>query len=117
MDLERDDFSSNRHPALSFCLSMIFSEKPVPTFPDHALCLHCMGLFSRFCVQARRFTAEAASGTHEIVSAKDGHALRLPPSPLGLWRTSRFAPCDSRPSSPPAAWRRLRRARVASSPC
>jgi len=32
-----DDFSSNRHPALSFCLSMIFSEKPVPTFPDHAL--------------------------------------------------------------------------------
>src|SRR6267378_1896654 len=35
--LERDDFSSNRHPALSFCLSMIFSEKPVPTFPDHAL--------------------------------------------------------------------------------
>jgi len=36
-ELERDDFSSNRHPALSFCLSMIFSEKPVPTFPDHAL--------------------------------------------------------------------------------
>jgi hypothetical protein len=23
---ERDDFSSNRHPALSFCLSMILSE-------------------------------------------------------------------------------------------
>src|SRR6266852_1989997 len=35
--LEPDDFSSNRHPALSFCLSMIFSEKPGPTFPDHAL--------------------------------------------------------------------------------
>jgi hypothetical protein len=34
---ERDDFSSNRHPALSFCLSMIFFGKPVPTFPDHAL--------------------------------------------------------------------------------
>src|ERR1700732_3454729 len=30
-------FSSNRHPALSFCLSMIFFGKPVPTFPDHAL--------------------------------------------------------------------------------
>jgi len=28
---ERDDFSSNGHRALSFCLSMIFSEKPVPT--------------------------------------------------------------------------------------
>ena len=35
--LERDDFSSNRHPALCFCLSMIFFEKPVSTFPDHAL--------------------------------------------------------------------------------
>jgi len=31
--LERDDFSSNQsYPALSFCLSMIFSEKPVPHF-------------------------------------------------------------------------------------
>src|SRR5271170_4567165 len=43
--LERDDFSSNRHLALSFCLSMISGQtlrvcpegKPVPTFPDHAL--------------------------------------------------------------------------------
>src|SRR5258707_6460363 len=43
--LERDDFSSNRHPVPSFCLSMIprvepegmLFEKPVPTFPDHAL--------------------------------------------------------------------------------
>src|SRR6266436_1842753 len=37
--LERDDFSSNRHPALAFCLSMISTQtlrvcregKPVPT--------------------------------------------------------------------------------------
>src|SRR6266581_5800549 len=35
--LEHDDFSSNRHPALSFCLSMIFFGNPVSTFPDHAL--------------------------------------------------------------------------------
>jgi hypothetical protein len=43
--LERDDFSSIRHLALSFCLSMISGQtlrvcpegKPVPTFPDHAL--------------------------------------------------------------------------------
>ena len=43
--LERDDFSSNRHPAPAFCLSMISAQtlrvcregKPVPTFPDHAL--------------------------------------------------------------------------------
>jgi len=38
--LEQDDFSANRHPALSFCLSMIFFGKPVPTFPDHALGPH-----------------------------------------------------------------------------
>jgi len=31
-DLERDDFSSNRHPALSFCLSMIFSENRYTLF-------------------------------------------------------------------------------------
>jgi hypothetical protein len=30
--LERDDFSSNRHPALFFCLSMIFSENRHPLF-------------------------------------------------------------------------------------
>src|ERR1700737_2039006 len=28
--LERDDFSSNRHPALLLCLSMIFSENRYP---------------------------------------------------------------------------------------
>src|SRR5207237_7778242 len=44
--LERDDLSSNRHPAPALCLSMIFLGKPVATqpvvarghaFPDHAL--------------------------------------------------------------------------------
>src|SRR5262249_14288800 len=43
--LERDDFSSNRHPALAFWLGIIFFRKPVPTpdqvrgrlFRDHAL--------------------------------------------------------------------------------
>jgi hypothetical protein len=35
--LKRDDVSSNRHHALACCLSMIFSEKPVSTFRDHAL--------------------------------------------------------------------------------
>src|SRR6266481_8287109 len=39
LGLERDDVSKKSHPALSFCLSMIFSGKPVPTFPDHALVL------------------------------------------------------------------------------
>src|SRR5262249_30760005 len=35
--LERDDFSSNRHPALPYWWSMIFFRKPVSTFRDHAL--------------------------------------------------------------------------------
>jgi hypothetical protein len=30
--LVRDDFSSNRHPALALCLSMIFSENRYPLF-------------------------------------------------------------------------------------
>jgi len=30
--LERDDFSSNRHPTLAYCLSMIFSENRYPLF-------------------------------------------------------------------------------------
>jgi hypothetical protein len=30
--LKRDDFSSNRHPALGYCLSMIFSENRYPLF-------------------------------------------------------------------------------------
>jgi hypothetical protein len=35
--LEQDDFSSNRHPALSRCLSMSFFAKPVTTFAGHAV--------------------------------------------------------------------------------
>src|SRR5436190_3432431 len=35
--LERDDFSSNRHPAPAYWWSMIFFRKPVSTFRDHAL--------------------------------------------------------------------------------
>ena len=30
--LERDDFPSNRHPALGYCWSMIFSENRHPLF-------------------------------------------------------------------------------------
>src|SRR5262249_22273807 len=35
--LEHDDFSSNRHPALTSSWNMIFFRKPVSTFRDHAL--------------------------------------------------------------------------------
>jgi hypothetical protein len=37
MRLERDDFSSNCHHALTYSWSMIFFRKPVSTFRDHAL--------------------------------------------------------------------------------
>jgi len=68
--LERDDFSSNRHPALSFCLSMISAQtlrvcregKPVPThrvvarghaFPDHALAFDRWGTRNSGMAQGR----------------------------------------------------------------
>jgi uncharacterized protein (TIRG00374 family) len=35
--LERDDFSSSYHRALTFCLARDLLRKPVPTFRDHAL--------------------------------------------------------------------------------
>src|SRR5262249_16391629 len=35
--LERDDFSSNRHPALAFLRGMIFFRKPVPPFRDYGI--------------------------------------------------------------------------------
>ena len=49
---ERDDFSSNRHLALSFCLSMIFSENQYPLFrimlrACARLSLVCLGSDSR----------------------------------------------------------------------
>src|SRR5262249_49508247 len=34
--LKRDELSLNHHRALAPCLRMIFSEKPLRTFPDHA---------------------------------------------------------------------------------
>jgi hypothetical protein len=37
LPLKRDGLRSNRHRALAYCLRMIFSEKPLHTFPDHAL--------------------------------------------------------------------------------
>src|SRR6266699_7200712 len=69
--LERDDSSSNRHPALSFCLSMISGQtlrvcpegKPVPThrvvargyaFPDHALKLKISSTLSVLLMERAR---------------------------------------------------------------
>ena len=35
--LKRDEIGMNRHRALGYCLSMIFSENRFALFPDHAL--------------------------------------------------------------------------------
>ena len=61
--LERDDFSSNRHPALPLCLSMSFFARPVPTFAGHALrvCFHALQLTKRI-ERANRNQFE----THEV---------------------------------------------------
>ena len=71
--LERDDFSSNRHPALSFCLSMIFFGKPVPTFPDHALAVRSLprgrNRASCFCAHCRLFLVLVALTRYRACSA------------------------------------------------
>jgi hypothetical protein len=41
--LERDELWFDRHPALAFCLSMIFSENRIPLFRDHSLRLMSPG--------------------------------------------------------------------------
>ena len=60
VSLGRDDFSSIRHLALSFCLSMIFFGKPVPTFPDHALA--------------------SANSTYSVESKSSSFAFNIPDS-------------------------------------
>src|SRR6267142_1191511 len=59
--LERDDFSSNRHPAVALCWSMIFFRKPVSTFRDHALALVLAAAASASAL-ANDTTAELATG-------------------------------------------------------
>jgi hypothetical protein len=45
--LERDAFSSKRHPAAALCLRMFFFAKPVPIFAEHALGLAIMPIHTR----------------------------------------------------------------------
>ena len=65
--LERDDFSSNRHPALSFCLSMIFSENRYPLF--------------RIMLQPQPFPHRPVQGIATPVSLRN--YLDSPPSAYG----------------------------------
>jgi hypothetical protein len=63
---------TNRHRALTFCWSMIFFRKPVPTFRDHAL----MG-------DANTRPAARAKG---IVKHFGATAALVPLTPDRLWR-------------------------------
>jgi hypothetical protein len=54
--LERDDFSSHRHPAVAFCLSMILSENRLPPRVKSGA-----GFFG--IIPERRTLAQAARGS------------------------------------------------------
>jgi len=74
--LERDDFSSNHHPALTFCLSMIFFRKPVSTFRDHALIV----LWATLVVAAAfrpGLAADADNPPKDLKSIKANGILRI----------------------------------------
>jgi len=45
--LKRDEIRMNHHRALAHCLSMIFSEKPLHTIPNHALGAEMKRLISK----------------------------------------------------------------------
>src|SRR3982075_1795427 len=80
------DLSSNRHPALSFCLSMISGQtlrvcpegKPVPTFPDHALAQAGVDLVERSGARTQRFLAELVERrVHRVEVAVQVFRLRI----------------------------------------
>jgi hypothetical protein len=68
--LERDDFSSNRHPALSFCLSMIFSENRYTLFRimlQASSRRRMWSHFARFCrASSRRSKANDQKNARDI---------------------------------------------------
>src|SRR3984893_19494615 len=72
-------FSSNPHPALSFCLSMIFFGKPVPTFSDHALVRDALDLADRVGLtpngEQRWRLGEIDRGDHALHRGGDAHRI------------------------------------------
>ena len=76
--LERDDFSSNRHLALSFCLSMISATnafrvcregKPLHTFPDHTLAGLTSGRHSAVSLDALAYCVRLRPRKSRIAAA------------------------------------------------
>src|SRR5271165_6878783 len=70
--VRQDDFSSNRHPALSLCLSMSFFAKPVPTFAGHALAPCLSVIFFRKPVPTLGSNPRAGFFRDHALGAADG---------------------------------------------
>ena len=104
--IDRDDFSSNRHPALSFCLSMIFSRKPVPTFPDHALSPPeaPQAMFRR---RARR--AENVALFHDLGANLANRGILIAGAAAAAHRADQLAAFDQRKSAGARDQRRIER--------
>src|ERR1700722_1431350 len=81
--LERDDFSSNRHRALAYCWSMIFSRKPVPTFRDHAVAASCMAMLSG-PAQAKDWTVSVVRPSLAALASLDTHQIVALTLTLGI---------------------------------
>src|SRR5262245_26422721 len=82
-ELERDDFSSNRHLTLALCWSMIFFGKPLHTFPDHALGRLLSRPRQRRSALDERPAREIAPAqgrqlSHEVLRIGRQEALRIP---------------------------------------
>src|SRR5712671_4499489 len=91
-DRSRDDFSSIRHPALSFCLSMISGQtlrvcregKPVSTFPDHALAAAADAL--DLAVQRRSLAVDRIVRITQVFLRRHVTRARLPVADRGFAR-------------------------------
>jgi general secretion pathway protein N len=78
---EQDDFSSNRHPALTFCLRMSLFAKPVPTFAGHALLLAALLL-----------AGHEARGANPPSVTDDIAPTRVIPAPVDMMPAAPRAP-------------------------
>jgi hypothetical protein len=93
---EPDDFSSNRHPALTFRLRMSLFAKPIPTFAGHALLIAAL-LLAGSDAQA----ANPPSPTDDVAPS------RVVPAPVDMLpaapRAGEGEPIETPRPSPPAA--------------
>src|SRR5215211_2960581 len=72
--LEHDDFSSNRHPALGYCWSMIFSENRYPLFG--------ITLYERFGPERPAALSARASATKPSTAMSSARAVGSRPAAI-----------------------------------